>query len=200
MRIGVLADIHGHVDNLTKAIDRLRREKVERFVVLGDLIYSKTGAAETVDLLRGCDARGVWGNHELGLCVDPSDELRQAYSAPVADYFRTLSSRYEIDDILFSHTLPDQDASDPTAYYLAPRPHEDGALTNCFSQFQHRLMFAGHFHRWFAADAEGPLDWQGGTPLQFENHRRYFCVIHAVMDGWTAVIDQQLDVLTPIRL
>jgi predicted phosphodiesterase len=76
MKIGVLADIHGDVANLTKAIDRLRREKVDVIVALGDLIYDRRNASETVELLKNCGAIGVWGNHELGLCVEPNDDVQ----------------------------------------------------------------------------------------------------------------------------
>ena len=70
MKTGILADIHGHVENLRIAIDRLRREPVDLIVVLGDVIYDSRNAIETVALLRDCGAVGVWGNpsraHLLG--------------------------------------------------------------------------------------------------------------------------------------
>ena len=200
MKIGVLADIHGHVDYLEKAIAELKREGVEKFVVLGDLIYDTTDAIETVDLLRGCHAEGVWGNHELGLCVDITDSLREMYSRPVVEYCSTLQPRFEMGDILFTHNLPDQDASDPVSYYLGPSPNDRDARATCFAQFPHQVMLMGHFHRWFAADHHASLDWQGETPLQLQPDRRYFCVIHAVKDGWAAVIDQDHGILKPIRL
>jgi predicted phosphodiesterase len=41
MKIGILADIHGHVENLRIAIELLRRERVDQFVVLGDVICDR---------------------------------------------------------------------------------------------------------------------------------------------------------------
>ena len=38
MKLGILADIHGHLENLRKAIIRLNREQVDQFIVLGDVI------------------------------------------------------------------------------------------------------------------------------------------------------------------
>jgi predicted phosphodiesterase len=200
MRIGVLADIHGHVENLRKAIERLTREQVDRFVVLGDVICDSRNAIETVAILKDCGAVGVWGNHELGLCVDPNDAIRATYTEPVMEFFSTLTSRLELDDLLLSHTLPNQDASDPLSYYLGPRPHMDRALNDCFSHFPHRVMMVGHFHRWFAATPAGRIAWNGCEPMKLKAEARYFFVINAVMRGWAAIVDNDRDVLIPIQL
>jgi len=37
MRLGLIADIHEHVEFLRAALDRFRQEQVERVVVLGDV-------------------------------------------------------------------------------------------------------------------------------------------------------------------
>ena len=83
MRLGMLADIHGDIGNLSRAIDRLRQHDVDQVVLLGDVIYDTRNADQTVDLLHACGAVGVWGNHELGLCVEPEDEVRELYSDSV---------------------------------------------------------------------------------------------------------------------
>ncbi len=60
MRVGILADIHGHTENLKKAIVRLQAEAVDRFLVLGYIIYDRHNASETVALLEDVRAVGVW--------------------------------------------------------------------------------------------------------------------------------------------
>jgi predicted phosphodiesterase len=44
MRLGLLADIHGDVRKLSRAIERLRQEGVDKFVLLGDVIYDTRDA------------------------------------------------------------------------------------------------------------------------------------------------------------
>ena len=200
MRIGILADIHADIENLSKAIDRLRREEVDSFVVLGDVIFDRRNASETVALLTQCSAIGVWGNHELGLCVDPEDDVCALYTAEVMQFFGTLNAHLELGDVLFSHTFPDQNARDPVAFYLGGEPHQQGALENCFAQFPHRVIMAGHFHRWFAATPSGQLAWQGEQPIKLESDKRYFFIIDAVMNGWAAVFDEEQNVLIPIQV
>ena len=68
MRLGILADIHEDVAKLTLALRHFRREGVERVVLLGDVFDTGKRLRETVALLAGAGAVGVWGNHDLGLC------------------------------------------------------------------------------------------------------------------------------------
>lgn len=200
MRIGILADIHGHVGNLRKSIDRLRLEKVDLFVVLGDVIYDGVNAPETVAMLNECDAVGVFGNHELGLCVEPRDDLRERFDDDILDFFQSLKPQFETGECLFSHTLPDQDASDPLSYYAGPHPEEKGALDDCFASFSQHIMVTGHFHMWFAATTASQMIWDGEKPITLDPHQRYFFVIDAVMNGCAAVLDDKQEILIPIHV
>ena len=199
MRIGILADIHADVENLRSAIARLRRDGVDVFVVLGDVIYDSRNATETVELLAECGAVGVWGNHELGLCVDPDEEIRELFTPAVMNFFQKLKPKRTIGDVLFSHIQPNYEASDPVSYALLPRPYEEGALEECFSAFPHRVFIVGHCHRWFAATPSGRIPWKGAAPLKLKLGTRYFFIIDAVMNGRAAVLDDELNVLTPIQ-
>lgn len=200
MRFGILADIHGHVDKLRQAVDMLRREHVDQFIVLGDLIFNSEHATETVAILTECGATGVWGNHELALCVEPDDEIRATYTPAVLDYFGTLTPRLELGDVLLSHTLPTSDPTDPMAYYLEPHPFLAEARDECFRQYSQHAMITGHFHKWFAATPAGQLVWEGRQPLVLHPETRYLIICHAVMFDWTAVYDDQKQTLFPIHL
>ena len=200
MRLGLLADIHGDLRNLNRALDALRAHEVDRFVVLGDVIYDRRNATETVDLLRGCRAVGVWGNHDLGLALDPSESLRERFSQSVIDFFAGLTAHYEIDDVLIAHSLPHQDPTDPAEYYLGSRPNEEGAVEESLNFCEHRRVFIGHFHSWFVGSSAGIVEWSAEEPLELSPELRYVIVVHAVMNGWTAVYDAAEDLLIPIRL
>src|SRR5690242_2317809 len=103
MKIGILADIHEDVEGLSQALTQLHRESVDRVVVLGDLFYTGQRVAETVDLLIAAGAIGVFGNHDLGLCLDPSPDLLARYPSRVFEFTRTLAARLELGGCLFSH-------------------------------------------------------------------------------------------------
>ncbi|MCS7465422.1 metallophosphoesterase [Stieleria sp. ICT_E10.1] len=128
MRIGLLADIHGDVENLALAIEHLQQSSVDKFVLLGDVIYDSRDADETVALLQSCDAVGVWGNHELGLCVAPDDEVRELYSDSVMSFFSTLQPRLELGDVLVTHTFPTEDAGEVLSYYVGHPEFKPGTM------------------------------------------------------------------------
>ena len=199
MRLGMLADIHGDIGNLSRAIDRLRQHDVDQVVLVGDVIDDTRNADQTVDLLHACGAVGVWGNHELGLCVEPEDEVRELYSDSVMRFFSTLKPRLEFGDVLVSHTFPSEDAMDVLSYYVG-RPEDDELVAKCFETIPNRIMISGHFHRWFAATPMGRVDWKGERTLRLKSNERYFIIIDAVMHGFAAVLDDDQNVLTPILL
>src|SRR5437870_10913486 len=106
MRLGLLADIHEQTQPLLKAIAVLQRHGADRFVVLGDVFETGKRVAEVVDLLLQVEAVGVWGNHDVGLCFDPSDAVCERYSAAVLRFMGSLQPRLEIDGCLFTHVEP----------------------------------------------------------------------------------------------
>ena len=197
MKLGILADIHEHVRELRRAIDVLRGLGAERFVVLGDVFETGQRIEETVRLLREVGAVGVWGNHDLGLCHEPTAAVRARYAA-VVGYMETLRPRLELAGCLFTHGLPCWDATDPAVYYLGERPETPEGLAGAFGAPSHPVSFVGHFHRWLAATPEGLLPWDGRSSLQLQPGRRYLIVVGAVCDGLCALFDTEKSLLTPL--
>jgi hypothetical protein len=52
-----------------------------------------------------------------------------------------------------------------------------------FAAVDHRLLFIGHYHRWWAATLKGSLDWAGNRPLQRATNQRYILVFGQVLGG-----------------
>jgi hypothetical protein len=198
MRLGILADIHEETGRLEAAIELLRRHGTDRFVTLGDLFETGRRIDETVRLLRDVGAIGVWGNHDLGPCHEPTSAVRARYAGPVLEYMRTLRPRLELEGCLFSHGLPCWDATDPAVYYLGERPEAPEGLAAIFGASSQPVSFVGHFHRWLAATPEGLLPWEGRSPLSLHQGRRYLVVVAAVADGRYALYDTGENVLLPL--
>ncbi len=198
MRLGILADIHEQTGQLRAALEVLRRHRADRFLTLGDVFENGRRIEETVRLLRDVGAIGVWGNHDLGLCHEPTPAVRVRYAGPVLEYMQTLRPRLELDACLFSHGLPCWDATDPAVYYLGERPETPEGLAGTFGASSHPVSFVGHFHRWLAATPEGRLPWGGRSPLLLQPGRRYLVVVAAVADGRCALFDTATNELTPL--
>jgi hypothetical protein len=149
MRLGLIADIHERIEFLRPALNRFCQEQVDRVVVLGDVFETGERIGETCCLLAEAQAVGVWGNHDFGLCDNPSDKIRAKYPAAVVEYMTTLRPRLELAGCYFAHVEPWLDPEDiQDLWFFEGPPESDGRLKQVFDAVPNRLMFAGHYHRW----------------------------------------------------
>jgi hypothetical protein len=200
MRLGLLADIHEHIGYLRSALDLFRQQKVDRILVLGDVLGMGTELEETCSLLQKVGAIGVWGNHEFGLSCDPDEEARERYAGPIMTFMSSLSPRLEIDGCLFTHVEP---WLDPTVleeiWHVGDRPDMPENRARSFRAFPHRVMVIGHHHLWQIVTPNGPLDWQGDKPIRLDRNTRYLIVIAALYDGRYALFDTEALELVPFN-
>lgn len=198
MKIGILADIHEAVAALEAALHWLVSQKVDRIVVLGDICDHGQRVSETTAILRRVGAVGVWGNHDLGLCLEPSPAMRQRYGGEVLDYFATLRGHYVEEDCLFSHVQTWMDPADlEQPWYVVGKPDNSELLARNFAATEARVQFQGHYHCWMAATPAGLLPWSGIEPLLLEPKERYLFLVNAVCSGWCATYDTHAGLLTP---
>jgi hypothetical protein len=107
-----------------------------------------------------------------------------------------------LDDCHFSHVEPSIDPYDAQALWSID---EDGPLDftdrarRSFAAVGQRLVFVGHYHRWLAATASGPLDWRGEGPLSLAGTSRYFVVVGAIFQGQCGLLDTRTCELAPLR-
>jgi predicted phosphodiesterase len=204
MRIGLVTDIHDHVEPLGRALDLFRRLGVDRVVTLGDSCdaftrHSRAGAV--VELLRAAGAVGVWGNHDMGLCRAVDDRTRARYPAAALDYLATMEPRLTIEECHLSHVEPSIDPHDAGALWAC---NEDepldftGRAQRSFAAVAQRLVLVGHYHRWLAVTACGPLAWRGERPLRLAGPGRYFIVVGAVFQGQCGILDTERSELWPL--
>jgi hypothetical protein len=149
MKLGLITDIHEHVEFLRIALDCFEQEQVDQVVVLGDVVEMGERLVETCRLLIEAKAIGVWGNHDHGFCVEPSPEIQEQFPTSVFHFMATLRPRLEIDGCYFAHVEPWLDPEDIADlwFYEGP-PENDERIGRIFNAVPNRLMFAGHYHKW----------------------------------------------------
>jgi len=200
MRLGLIADIHEQVEFLRAALNRFRQEQVDRVVVLGDVFETGERIEETCHLLAEANAVGVWGNHDFGLCENPSDKIRAKYPAAVVEYMTTLRPRLELDGCYFAHVEPWLDPEDiADLWFFEGPPDSDGRLKQIFDAVPNRLMFAGHYHRWVLATPGGVTEWHGECPVRLDRGR-YFVVVDSLLEGRYAMFDTDTSELVPCEV
>lgn len=200
MKLGLLADIHEHVDHLKAALRRGRDERVDQFVVLGDVFDRGDLMEEVCGLLADAKAVGVWGNHDFGLCHEPHPIVVARYPASVLGYMGTLQPRLVVEDCQFSHIEPWLNPSDlADLWFFDGPPDSQLRRDQIFQAAPHRLLFAGHYHLWLAATPTQILPWQGERPLRLDDGR-FFIVVNAVREGHFATYDTATSEFTPMTV
>src|SRR3954454_4574542 len=143
MRIGILADIQEAVDPLRWAIGVLGDHGAGAFVVLGDVCGMHSALDETVELLAGTRAFGVWGNHDFGLCHNNQrPEDRRCYDARTLDFMAGLRPRLEVEGCLFTHVEPwlNPECLEDLWYFDGP-PETREQAARSFAAVPNRVMF-----------------------------------------------------------
>lgn len=183
--VGLFADVHGSLPNLTGALDRCRAAGVESIALLGDLFDRVEQADGCARALADWHVTGVWGNHEREIALAAA-ELGVLDAATIA-MLQGLDEELVIDDICFAHEVP-RWGPDPLArlFGRAPAPAEaDGA----------RITFAGHTHYRAARNERGPLDVARGS-LTLDPQRRYLINPGALAVGQFAILDRNTGIVS----
>ncbi|QDV42204.1 Calcineurin-like phosphoesterase superfamily domain protein [Stieleria neptunia] len=198
MKLGIITDIHEHVECLRAVLDELAGQ-VDQVVMVGDVVETGERIEETCQLLSDAGVIGVWGNHDFGLCCDVSVETRETFSHDVLQYMGSLKPRLEIGDCLFSHIEPWLDPHVlEDLWFFGGLPTEGERLDRIFGAVRNRLIFAGHYHRWMLASPTTISDWNGESSIQLGDGR-HFVVVNALFAGHYAVLDTETYELMPGR-
>jgi len=202
MKIGILADIHEHRDELRWALAVLQDQGADRLVFVGDVFEMNTDLDGTVELLDDAGVIGVWGNHDFGLCGgNPKEENRLRYTERVLNFMAGLEPRLEVEGCLFTHVEPwlDPNKIEDLWYFEGP-PKTPEQAARIFAAVSHRVMFVGHYHRWLLITPEGDQPWEGAEPIVLDDRSRFLVVINAVCEGKCALYDTETNRLTPFNL
>jgi len=199
MKLGILTDIHEHVEYLQRALASFARQQVEQVVVIGDIFGMGDRIEETCRLLEDAGAIGVWGNHDFGLCCCPEEEIRSEFPERVIQYTTSLRPRLDVAGCHFTHNEPwlnPEDLAD--LWFFGGLLDEQYMLDRIFNAVPNRLMFTGHLHRWLLATPAGLVDWTGKTVVRLDEGR-YYVVIGALCDGQYAIFDTNTSELVPFQ-
>ena len=65
MKVAVLSDIHGNHYALKEVLNIARNEKVEKLLVLGDIVGYYYHPEKVMDMIKDWDYELIKGNHEI---------------------------------------------------------------------------------------------------------------------------------------
>jgi predicted phosphodiesterase len=161
LRYGVIADIHGNLPALQTALAALRKEGVDSFVCLGDLVGYGPHPNQVVETVGEREIPCVLGNHDevvaTGRGLDRVNELArttlmwtlEAISPSTRDFLASLPITREMDGgVLLSHGSLD----DPWTYVRRTSDVET-QLDRLGDYGSATTLLFGHTHRQFVLSA-----------------------------------------------
>jgi predicted phosphodiesterase len=152
LRYGIIADIHSNLEALRAVLDILKRQNIDRFLCLGDIVGYGANPNECIEEVRNLEAESIIGNHEWGV-IHP--EIRSFFN-PVAkqaiewterelsnenqDYLAHLGVVKETNLFSMVHST----LYEPTQWYYIISPEE--AELN-FPLMKKEIVFFAHSHQ-----------------------------------------------------
>lgn len=191
MRLAILTDIHANREAFEATLADASRMKIDRFVVLGDIVGYGPDPAWCLEKVAQMQAEGaicVRGNHDRAVGV--ADGTLNANARRVIDwtvdrlsldhkaFLSSLPLTVIEDDILFVHAS----ANDPQDWIYVTNEH---SAMPSFRVSKARLIFCGHVHKaaLYSSDLAGRIAGHRfgiGTAVPLLRSRRWLAVIGSV--------------------
>lgn len=192
MRLALLADVHGNLEALQACLAHARRQGVDRFVWLGDLVGYGADPAAVVEQAREHALQGavvVLGNHDaavlgrhehemVGSAQAAVDWTRAQLAAPQRDFLDRLPLTVREGDVLFVHA----GAAAPERWDYVTNAAEAAASLQATDA---TYVFSGHVHEpvlYFLGPGGRAQSFQPvpGTPVPIPRHRRWLAIAGSV--------------------
>ncbi len=153
MRIGIFSDTHANLEALTAVLKAYEKERIDRYICLGDTVGYGGSPNECCDLVRGLAEFTILGNHDAAVAgrMDYSyyyDAARQALdlhadvlSKPNMEWLRSLPYARHDAGLYFCHGSPVN--LEEFEYIFAP---EQAALCLPLWDELGEVTFIGHSH------------------------------------------------------
>lgn len=103
MRYGILGDIHGNLEALEIAVAGLRRERVDAFLQVGDIVGYGADPGPCIRLVRDLQMRVVAGNHDWAVIGKLDTSFFNVYAREAVEWTRSVISR---GDMQYLESLP----------------------------------------------------------------------------------------------
>jgi predicted phosphodiesterase len=172
-RWGLVADVHGNLGLLERAVGRCREHGAERFLFLGDLLGGREPAA-CVALARRLDAMMVIGNRDLDWQHGVDDETRS--------FVLALPRHIAASDFVAAHgdarLVPQLSTAEIGREFRRAYPwlREQGK----------RIGFFGHSHNarvWRKAGADAPAERLIGTRVSLDGDAKTVFLVNVGTTG-----------------
>ena len=186
MRYGIFSDIHSNLEALNAALEVYKKEGIERYLCLGDIVSYGPDPSQCIQIVRDLKASVIAGNHEWGVCAkskleDFTDVAQEAlvWTKKVLreeerNFLDGLPLVYEEENFILVHGSLDSPAN---FYYLNNMEEADMS----FAVLKKQVCFVGHTHRpgvFVKRDKE--LFFKPLKVMELEDNKRYIVNVGSI--------------------
>jgi predicted phosphodiesterase len=193
--IGIIADSHGHVAQLSQAIDFLSEKKCKILIHLGDICDSVNfhTADECISIIQKHHVIAIRGNNDHAIFVNKNKMISQS----TLDYIQSLPLVIQSQTLTFAHSLPFVNALGLSCMIQNLNSH---FLKLCFNSLgENAILFRGHSHQpeIIVQSVMGYQELKMDFPFTKELTRLFPCIISCgtVMKGHCMVYDPDDQIL-----
>jgi len=173
MKYGLFSDIHGNLEAFEAVLKALKKEKVDQYLFLGDIVGYGADPRACIDLLKDLVKANtclcVAGNHDYAVCGLSSTEYFVQYAKESIAWTKTRLQEEEMN--FLSQMKLVQHVGDITIVHASLEgPSEwryifdiDDAFPN-FKLLKGRVCFVGHSHK--------PIIFTAGETVAWSTHDR----------------------------
>ncbi|TKJ33478.1 metallophosphoesterase [bacterium (candidate division B38) B3_B38] len=186
MRLGIFADIHGNLEALQAVIAAYKKEKIDRYICLGDVVGYGANPNECCQIVSSLADKTLIGNHDVACCGHFNIKwfnttaqkailwTQQHLSEKNLKWLNNLPYTCQEEKVIFSHGLPHK----PEKFY-----YDDDLelIEDCYRELgtSPRISFMGHTHRSivFVVENKGVkirVDPQFKSTLRFQNKGKQY--------------------------
>lgn len=150
MRIAVFSDIHSNLEALEAVLDHAFRQRIDRYVCLGDVVGYGANPNECITRLQSLpNCSCVLGNHDAAVLGIPNNMKQDARRVIVWTreilteksmlFLRAMVDLIKWDNISFCHSNPYKPRN---WYYVSEKTY----ISSSFARSKAKILFVGHTH------------------------------------------------------
>lgn len=175
MKIGIISDVHGHLEELTRVVDDMKENDIHEIIVLGDIIFdiqNETNAQKCFELIESLEPL-VWikGNTDNWFNeIDENFEPQSPLEEKILSKFRQVNSQVTGDLVLKMKSLKESEEIVIEGYHILCVHGSDrkidepiGIMTSqeemneLFDRLDHDILLCGHTHAVFITSGKNRL-------------------------------------------
>ncbi len=186
MRYGIFSDVHGNLEAFDAALDFYKKEAIDKFIYLGDIIGYGANPNECTALLRRLNPVCIAGNHDWAAIGEFSVSY---FNEAAKDAISWTKTHLTEENIKYLHTfsLIHQEDNFICVHGSLAEPQnfnyifDIGDAQLSFSYLKKQICFVGHSHRMEVyCEQDGMVSVIGGQQIKLEKSKRYIINVGSV--------------------